>query len=81
MKTQRKLSICCYIISRMQDKIMTYKWQTESLNMWHRSYLTMTIINTNLIQEENKRKLNYDIACYQSVQKMFFSSTVKTLKN
>jgi hypothetical protein len=45
-------------------------------------YLTTTVINQNFIQEEIKRGLNSDNACYHSVQNLFvFSVAVETLRN
>jgi hypothetical protein len=36
-------------------------------------YLETTVTNQNLIQEEIKRRLNSDNACYHSVQNIVFS--------
>jgi hypothetical protein len=44
-------------------------------------YFGMTITNQNLIQEDIKRRLNSDIACWRSVQKLLSSRLVsKNLK-
>jgi hypothetical protein len=44
-------------------------------------YLGMTVTNQNLIQEEIKRRMNFDNACYYLVQNLFppylFSKSVK----
>jgi hypothetical protein len=32
---QRKVSIFCHIVIRVQGKIMTEKQQTDLLKMWH----------------------------------------------
>jgi hypothetical protein len=36
-------------------------------------YLGMAVTNQNLIREKIKRRLNSDIACYFSVEKLLFS--------
>jgi hypothetical protein len=42
-------------------------------------YLGMTVTNQNLIQEEIKRTLNYDNACYHSVQVLLSSHLLSTI--
>jgi hypothetical protein len=43
-------------------------------------YLGTTVTNQNLIQEEIKRRLNSDNACYHSVQNLLSSRLSKNLK-
>jgi hypothetical protein len=50
-------------------------------NVPHFKYLGMTVTNQNLIQEEIKRRLNSDNACYHSVQNLLSSHLLsKNLK-
>jgi hypothetical protein len=53
-----------------------------SENVAQFGYLGTTATNQNLIQEEIKRRLNSDNACYHSVQKLLYSLLLsKNIKN
>jgi hypothetical protein len=49
-------------------------------NLSQFKYLGTTVTNQNLIQEENKRRLNSGNACYHSVQNLLSSHLSKTIK-
>jgi hypothetical protein len=59
------------LLSRRQNG-----WKNHNIKIGDRSfeymaqfkYLGTTVMNQNLIQEENKRRLNSGNACYHSVQ-------------
>jgi hypothetical protein len=50
-------------------------------NLAEFKYLRMAVINQNFIHEEIKRRLNAHNACYHSVQKLVFFSSVQKHKN
>jgi hypothetical protein len=56
--------------------------QNASQNREQTDYLGTTVTNQKLIQEEIKRRLNSDNACYHLIQKPSdFSPAVERLKN
>jgi ribosomal protein S2 len=82
-QTQRKLSIRCCLVTRMQSKIMTKIANRCFENLAKFRYLGTTITNQNLVQEEIKMRLNSGNACYHhSVQNPSSSHLLsKNIKN
>jgi hypothetical protein len=73
-KTQRKLSICCCLVTRMPAQYHDIKTANRSSeNVVQSKYLGTTVTSQNLIQEEIKRRLNSGNACNHSVQNILSS--------
>jgi hypothetical protein len=64
------------LLSRRQNVGLNWDIKTPNgsfENVSQFKYLGTTVTNQNLIQEEIKRRLNSDNACYHSVQNLLYS--------
>jgi hypothetical protein len=70
-------------ISYNQTAVKNHNMKTANRsfeNVAQFRYLGMTVTNQNLIEEEIKRRLNFGIACYHSVQNLLPSPLSKNVK-